>query len=305
MNEPDGITLRNGQLVAVSPSHVFFNGAFWLEFVHMLLAAYIVAGFVVAAVYAAGMLRGRNDRYHRLGFLISFTVGAVATPVQFFVGDTIARQVFNREPAKFAALELLPNSGSHVPESLGGALVGGKVRFTVQIPDFASWLAGFSPRTRIAGLNQIPVAVRPPDAVVTITHLAFDIMVGIGTLLLLLAIWFAWVWWRRRALPRWRSFLWCAVLAGPLAVISLESGWVTTEVGRQPWTVVGLLLTRDAVARSGNLWLFFGGAVLIYAAVGVGGCLALRAMHRRWMTEDDDAVAVPYGPAAEVGKASA
>lgn len=296
MNEPGGITVQNGKVVSVDPVKVFFNGAFWLESVHMLLAAYIVAGFVVASVYAVGMYRGRRDRYHRLGFLIPFVMASVLVPVQLLVGDTIARQVFNREPAKFAAIELLPTTGTHVPETILGVLKDGQVRYGLPIPDLASILADFSPSTRIQGLDAIPAPVRPPDAVVSVAHLAFDVMVGTGTLLLLPPLWFAWVWWRRRRLPAGRWFVGTAAVAGPMAVVSLESGWVVTEVGRQPWTVVGLLLTKDAVATSGNLWPFFTAALVIYAGVAVGAVLVLRTMHRRWMSEGDEAVTVPYGP---------
>ncbi|MFF4837964.1 cytochrome ubiquinol oxidase subunit I [Streptomyces sp. NPDC001315] len=86
----------------------------------MLLAAYIVAGFVVAGVQAVGMLRGRRDRYHPVGFLTGFVTAAPALPVQIIVGDTVARQLFDDEPAKFAPIALLPGTGSHGPETLGG-----------------------------------------------------------------------------------------------------------------------------------------------------------------------------------------
>ena len=132
MNQPGGFTLRDGQVVAVRPFHVFFNGAFGYEVVHMLLAAYMVAGFLVAGVYAVGLLRGRRDHYHRLGLIIPLTVAALATPLQVVVGDVAAREVFQNEPAKFAAIEALPTTGSHVPEVLGGVLVDGAVRFGVR-----------------------------------------------------------------------------------------------------------------------------------------------------------------------------
>jgi cytochrome d ubiquinol oxidase subunit I len=122
-------------------------------------------------------------------------------------------------------------------------------------------------------------------------------MVGIGTILLLLAAWFAFVWWRKRDLPATPWFLRAVAISGVAAIGALESGWIVTEVGRQPWTVVGLLLTRDAVQTSGNLWPFFIGAVLIYAGVTVGAVYALRALRRRWADGDD--VAVPYGPEAD------
>ncbi len=108
----------------------------------MLLAAYIVAGFVVAGVYAVGLLRGRRDRYQRLGFLIPFTVAAATVPFQIVVGDFAARAVFKNEPAKFASIEILPTTGTRVPETLGGVLINGKVRYGLPIPSGASLLAG-------------------------------------------------------------------------------------------------------------------------------------------------------------------
>jgi cytochrome d ubiquinol oxidase subunit I len=291
MNQPAGITLdRTGRVVDVDPWRVFFTSAFWYEAIHMFLAAYVVAGFVVAGVYATGMLRGRRDAYHRLGFLISFWTAAVAIPLQIFVGDVAARAVFDREPAKFAAIEALQRTSTHVPETLGGVLIDGQVKAGLEIPDGASLLAGFDPGTRINGLDAVPVPVRPADRLVNTVHLSFDAMVGIGFALLALALWFAVHWWLRRDLPRTRWFLRACAAAGVLSIICLECGWVVTEVGRQPWTVRGLLLTRDAVTTSGNVWWFFSGALIIYAAVGVAAILVLKTMRRRWSTP------VPYGP---------
>ncbi len=286
MNQPGGITIRNGKVVAVDAWQVFFNRAFGYEFVHMLLAAYVVAGFVVAGVYAAGMLKGRRDRYHRIGFLIPFTVAAVVMPLQIFVGDVAARAVFADQPAKFAAIEVLPRTATHVPETLGGVLIGGHVRFGIRIPDAASLLAGFSPSTRIQGLDAVPVADRTTGELVSIVHLSFDAMVGSAFAHHGLAIWFLFTWRRPSAL-----FLRCASVAGVVSIVCLEAGWIVTEVGRQPWTVVGLLKTRDAVNRSGSLWPFFAGTVALYAVVGVATVRVLRGMRERW-----EQSAVPYGP---------
>jgi cytochrome d ubiquinol oxidase subunit I len=298
MNQPGGFTLRDGAVVDVRPLEVFLNGAFWYEAVHMLLAAYMVAGFIVAGVYATGLLKGRRDRYHRLGLVIPFTVAALATPVQILVGDVAAREVFANEPAKFAAIEALPHTGTHVPETLGGVLVDGSVRYGLQIPSGGSLLAGFSPSTRIQGLDAIPAQFRPPDRLVTTVHLAFDLMVGIGFALLALSAWFGWSWWRLRAVPENRWLLRGVAVSGVLALLALWSGWVATEVGRQPWTVVGYLLTRDAVTTSGNLWLFFAGTMVIYAAVGVGTFVVLRLLRQRWQREQtaETDADVPYGP---------
>ena len=294
MNSPSGVTVRHGRVVDVDVWQVFFNQSFWYEAIHMLLAAYVVAGFTVAGVYAAGMLRGRRDRYHRLGLLVPLTVGAIAIPLQIVMGDVIARAVYHDEPAKFAAIEALPTTGTHVPEQLGGVLDHGHVRFAIPIPDGASLLSGFSAGTRVQGLDAIPAAVRPPDQLVTVVHLSFDVMVGTGFLLLGLACWFALGWWRHQTQHPSAWFLRATAVSGVVSIVSLETGWVVTEVGRQPWTVVGLLLTRDAVQTSGNLWPLFAGAVVIYAGVTVGAVFALRALRRRWAAGED--VATPYGP---------
>jgi cytochrome d ubiquinol oxidase subunit I len=297
MNTPSGITMRGGRVVSVDMWQVFFNSAFWYEAIHMLLAAYVVAGFTVAGVYAVGMLRGRRNRYHRIGLLVPLTVGAVAIPLQIVMGDFIARYVFDSEPAKFAALEALPHTQTHAPEVLGGVVVDGQVRYGLSVPDGASLLSGFSPSTRVRGLDAIPIEVRPPDRLVSIVHLAFDVMVGTGFALAGLALWFALSWWRSRARKPNRWFLRATAVSGVVAIVSLESGWVVTEVGRQPWTVVGLLLTRDAVQERGNIWPLFAGALVIYAGVTVGAWYALRAMRRRWAQGQE--TDTPYGPEGE------
>jgi cytochrome d ubiquinol oxidase subunit I len=275
-----------------------FTEAFWYEAIHMLLAAYVVAGFAVAGVYAVGMLRGRTDRYHRIGLLLPLVVASIAIPLQILMGDIIARQVFHTEPAKFAAIEALPHTATHVPEELGGVMIDGRLRYAISLPDGASLLSGFSPSTRIRGLDAIPAAVRPTDRVVTTVHLAFDVMVATGFALLGLALWFALSWWRSRTRNPNIWFLRATAISGVVAVVSLECGWIVTELGRQPWTVVGLLLTRDAVQTSGNIWPLFGGAVVIYAGITVGAYFALRELRRHWAAGQEPAT--PYGPDSDL-----
>jgi cytochrome d ubiquinol oxidase subunit I len=296
MNRPAGITVRDGRVVDVDPLRVFFNGAFAYETVHMLLAAYVVAGFLVAGVYAAGMLRGRRDRYHRLGFLIPFTVAAAVMPAQIVVGDLMTRDVFRNEPAKFAAIEALTTTRTHAPETLGGVLVDGELRYGLPVPGGASLLAGLSADTPILGLDAFADDARPADHLVSVVHLSFDVMVATAFALLGLAAWFALSWLRRRDLPASPWFLRAAAVSGVVAVVCMQAGWVVTEVGRQPWTVVGLLRTRDAVTTTGNVWAFFAGTMAIYAAVGTATVLVLRAMRDRWAAGGPE-VPVPYGPA--------
>src|SRR6476469_8382519 len=160
MNQPQGFTLDSaGNVTDVKPLDVLFNPAAGYEFFHMLLAAYMVAGFLIASVYAVGMLRGRRDRYHRLGLIIPFTVAAIATPIQMGVGDGLARWVYNNQPTKFAAIELVPKTATDVPETLFGHLNDdGTVSGGIAIPGLASILSdptdGTS--TQIQGLDSFP-----------------------------------------------------------------------------------------------------------------------------------------------------
>jgi cytochrome d ubiquinol oxidase subunit I len=300
MNEPAGITLgRNGELTDTNPIDVLFNGATGYEFPHMLLAAYMVCGFLVASVYAVGMLRGRRDRYHRLGLIIPLSVAALATPVQLFVGDVAAREVADAQPAKFAALACVYETGPDQPEHIGGICTDGEVKGAISIPGLNSILVGFSTDTVVQGLDRVPPDERPPAN--TLLHLAFDTMVAIGTALLGLGVWFAIAWWRRRELPRTPWFLRAVAVSGVAAVVALECGWIVTEVGRQPWIVYGLMRTEDAVTDADGLWAVYGLTVGLYVVLGVATVAILRSMSRRWREEDEPAV--PYGPAdrAEAG----
>jgi cytochrome d ubiquinol oxidase subunit I len=302
MNQPGGFTLRNGKIVDVDPWGVIFNDAFWHESIHMLLAAYLVAGFVVAGVYAFAMLRGRRDRHHRLGFLLPFSVAAIVMPFQIVVGDLAAREVFHQQPVKFAAQELVFETQRDAPEVIGGVLVDGEVRYGIKIPGLASWLADYSTDTKIIGLESVPVRDRPPANIV---HLAFDTMVGIATALLALSAWFGFVWWRRRDIPRSPWFLRAAAAAGALSVVAMEAGWVVTEVGRQPWVVQGLLRTEDAVTRADGVWVSLAVVMALYAAVGTAAVLVLRSMARRWRAADAADPPVPYGPPPDLAPAGA
>lgn len=294
MNTPRGFQLgADGRPVNVDPWAAIFNSALRHELIHFVLAALLCAGFAVASVYAVGMLRGRRDRLHRLGFLIPFTVAALTTPVQMVVGDASVREIVELQPIKFAAMELVPQTASHVPERLGGRMKDGVPTGGIPIPDLASILTGFHADTTIVGLNTVPPQDRPPA---TIVHLAFDVMVGAASALALLSAWFLLAWLRRHDLPRSRWFLRACALSGVVAFAALEAGWVLTEVGRQPWVVYGVLRTAEAVTHAPGIWVSFMIVAAIYAAVGVSLLMILRAMSRRWREGAGDALPGPYAP---------
>jgi cytochrome bd ubiquinol oxidase subunit I len=300
MNQPTGFEIdANGQVTNVDPIQAIFNNALPYEFGHFLVAAYMAAAFTVASIYVVGWLKGRRDRYHRLGILIPLTIATVLTPVQFVVGDLAAVAVFHDQPAKFAALEVVTESGADQPEVLFGRYdsATNTVKGGVSIPGLDSWLAGGNTDTYVQGLDQVPAENRPSN--VTIVHWAFDIMVGVGTVLLLLAFWFFLAYWRKRHVPNNRLFLWFAASAGVLTYIAVEAGWIVTEVGRQPWIVYNILRTEDAVTATsvGTLWISFTAIAVLYLFLAVGTVTVLRAMSRRWRNSDrtDDDLAV-YGP---------
>jgi cytochrome d ubiquinol oxidase subunit I len=295
MNTPGGFTERDGRITSVNVWQVFFTKAAAYEMPHMILAAYMVAGFTVAGVYAAGILRGRRDRYHYAGFAFGFVPAAILTPFQIFVGDTAARAVAHDQPVKFAAMEYVPVTSRHVPEWLAGVYVNGRVYAGIKIPDMDSVLVGFGPGTRVTGWDTVPPAYRPP--VVWLIHLSFDAMVGLGFLLLLAGAWAAWSWWRRRGWPRQRLFWALGAVSGAAAIVAMECGWVVTEEGRQPWVVYGLQTTAQAATSNGGVLASLTIIVVAYALIGAATIAILMRMSRHWRRDDRDQ-AVPYGPPA-------
>ena len=243
---------------------MFFNHAAIYEMPHMILAAYMVSR----------VPRGRDIRgghparpagplsLHR--FAIGFIPAAILTPFQIFVGDTAARAIAADQPVKFAAMEYVAQTSRHVPEWIGGVYANGHIYGGLKIPDLDSLLVGFRPSTKVIGWDSVPAAYRPP--VVWLIHLCFDVMVGLGTLLLLAGLWAAWEWWRRRRLPPQRLFWLAGAVSGLAAIVAMECGWVVTEVGRQPWVVYQLQTTTAAATTNGGVI-----ASLSLVIVGVRG----------------------------------
>ncbi|MFG2287664.1 cytochrome ubiquinol oxidase subunit I [Streptomyces sp. NPDC048595] len=319
MNTPRGFTLDSaGNPTDVHIWKAVFTPMFGPQYWHFVVAMLVTAGYVVAGVYATGWLRGRRDRYHRLGFTIPFTVAAVLTPVQFVLGDAIARAVFHRQPVKFAAMEIVWRTDTHVPEYLFGRLhPDGSISGGIRIPQLDSILAGFRADTKVTGLTSVPARDRPTATQATIAHWAFDIMVGIGSVLVLLALWYGLVWLRRRRLPESMWFFRSAAGAGAASVVAVECGWITTEVGRQPWIVYQNMRVAEAVTatRSAALWTTFGLVAVVYVFVFGSFLVVLLKMRTRWRLADEahkEAGAVehpetdtPYGPRSRVAAGGA
>jgi cytochrome d ubiquinol oxidase subunit I len=294
MNQPQGFSPTSGDVTSVEPLKVIFNPAVPYEVPHMILAAYLVTGFLVASIYAVGMLRGRRDRIHRLGLLIPLTVACIATPVQFAVGDSAARAIAKDQPIKFAAMECVQTTSTDVTEYIFGRCTPTGVKGGVGIPGLDSFLVGWSRDTQVTGLDTVPPEDRPPAN--TMLHWAFDTMVGICSMLIALGLWFGFVWWRKRDIPQTRWFLRAVAVSGIASIVALECGWIVTEVGRQPWVVYNVMRTEDAVTQADGIWVTFGLIVGLYVVLGAVLVITLRTMARRWRQDDDAEGDVPYGP---------
>lgn len=293
MNDPAGFEVVDGEVTNVDPWRAMFNDAVAAQFLHMWVAAFMLVGFAVAGVYAVGMLRGRNDRHHRLGFLVPFAFASVAAVAQPFIGHLLGQQVADRQPAKLAAFELATETETRAPLRIGGLLIDGEVRGEVEMPLLGSFLATNSFDGEVPGLDSVPEEDRPP---VNVTRLAFQTMVGIGTVAALFVTVFWLARWRGHDLLRSRGFLRLTAASGVLAGVAVEAGWIATEVGRQPWVVNGILRTRDAASDSHGLWFTFIAILIVYAGLTVAAVVVLRSMARRWREGEDLDLPTPYGP---------
>jgi cytochrome d ubiquinol oxidase subunit I len=278
MNHPSGFHLVDGRVTGVDPASALFGNSFlWHELTHMYLAGYVVMGFVVAAVYAVGRLRGRWGRYERAALAIPLTIAALAAPVQVLVGDWAARSVAEHQPTKLAAIEGLGHTERGAPEHLLGWYENGEVKWGIAIPHLLSLLSYHSWDAKVQGLDAVAPRDRPP---VNVVRIAFQAMVGIGTAMALLGVGFLVVRIRRKRLPESKWFYRAVVLAGPASLVALISGWVVTEVGRQPWVVYDVMRTSQAVTGADGIPVGYGVLVAVYVAVGGAVWWILRRLAR-------------------------
>jgi cytochrome bd ubiquinol oxidase subunit I len=283
MNHPTGFVLRGGKAVDVHPFHALFeNGYLWHELLHMYLAGYMVTGFVVAGAYALGRLRGRWGRYERVALTIPLTIAALAAPAQVIVGDWAAREVAGNQPTKLAAMEGLPHTVRGAPEHLLGWYTDDRVEYGVRVPRLLSLLAFHDPNATVQGLDAVPPHQRPP---VNVVRLAFQTMVGIGTLLALLGVIYLLVRWRRRRLPTSFWFYRAVAAAGPLSVVALIAGWTVTEVGRQPWVVYHVMRTSQAVTGASGVPVGYATLALVYLGLVISVGWILRRLARAPLDE--------------------
>ncbi len=268
MNSPTGFQASGGRIIRVDPLAAAFNPSTPTEDIHMLVSAYLVTGFAVAAVYAAGFLRGHGDALHRRALPMAMVMAVVAAGLAGITGDTSARFVAADQPIKFAAQEGLFPTLSGAPLHIGGVPLPDQHRtvFAIEIPGLLSFLTKGDANATVQGLDAFP-RDRWPN--VLVVHFSFQVMVGLGIALGLCGLLYWLLAVRRRAPPTDRWLLLALVVAGPASVVAMETGWFVTEFGRQPWIIYGVMRTSEAATSTPALGPTFAVFLVLYAALGL------------------------------------
>jgi len=285
MNAPAGFDFINGEYVNIDPWAAMFNDAWFTQSLHMVLAAFTSIGFAVAGVHAYQYIKKRNQQLHLKAFQIAIFFGAVAAILQPLSGDLSAKDVAERQPIKLAAMEAHYETQKGAPLYIGGIVneETQEVTYAIEIPYALSFLAFGDFDAEVKGLNDFPKDEHPPVAIV---HYSFQVMVGMGTLLMGLALLF-FISLKRKVWQTKKWFWWLFVLATPLGIIALEAGWFVTEVGRQPWIIYGVMRTKDAVTPIDGI------EYSMYMYIGLYLALALAVtwlMHRQIKVLNREAV---------------
>ncbi len=263
MNSPAGFDIVNGEYVNIDPLAAMFNDAWFSQAQHMVLAAFVATSFSVAGLHALLLLKDRRNEFHRKAFTIAMWFGTIAALLIPISGDIAAKSVAERQPAKLAAME------AHYHTERGASLIVGgipddeteTVSYALHIPYALSFLAHGDFDAEVIGLDQFEKENRPP---VFITHMAFQIMVGSGTFLALVGLFFLFFNWRKKHLLYSNAFLRTAIVCTPLGFIAVEAGWTVTEVGRQPWIIYEVMRTADAVTPMPGIQYSFYMTLFVY-----------------------------------------
>ncbi|TCT24553.1 cytochrome bd-I ubiquinol oxidase subunit 1 apoprotein [Melghiribacillus thermohalophilus] len=277
MNTPQGFEIVNGVITNIDPIEAMFSPSVPTKVSHVLVSAYMTSAFVLAALAAYQMLKGKNHEYYKKALKITMIPALVFSIATAVVGDFSGKFLAEYQPEKLAAAEWHFETESHAPLILYGYLdENGEIKGALEIPYALSILAGNTPSTEVIGLNEFPEDERPPLYV----HYFFDLMVTLGVLLTIIALLYAmWLRWKPRlAHHKWmlRAIVWSA----PLSLLAIEIGWFFAEVGRQPWILRGYMKVPEASTTSphvGTLIIVF---AVLYVILAVGSAIVLRKMFK-------------------------
>jgi cytochrome d ubiquinol oxidase subunit I len=275
MNSPSGFDYINGKYTNIDPIKAMFNGAWFSEALHMTIAAFAATGFAVAGIHALMIYSKQNISFHTRAFKIAIVFGAVAALLQPISGDISAKHAAKRQPAKLAAMEAYFNTQEYAPLVIGGIpdTAAKKVNYGIEIPGMLSFLVHDNFKTPVKGLDQIPANEQPP---VAITHYAFQIMVGLGMIMMAIGIVYLIAIWKKNNWLFKPWFLKLFIFATPLGFIALEAGWTVTEVGRQPWIIQDIMRTSDAVTPMPGIQYSFYLFTFVYFTLSIAVIVLLQ-----------------------------
>jgi cytochrome d ubiquinol oxidase subunit I len=268
MNSPAGFDFKDGRYINIDPVKAMFNKAWFSQSLHMTIAAFAATGFAVAGIHAVMVLRKKNVDFHMVAFRIAAFFAAVAAIMQPLSGDISAKFVSKNQPAKLAAMEAHFKTDSYSPLIIGGIpdVKGQKVDYAIEIPGLLSFMVNGNMKTPVTGLDRVPEDERPP---IPVTHYAFQVMVGLGMLMMAISLLYFLGLARKRTLFSKTWFLGLFTLATPIGFIAVEAGWTVTEVGRQPWIIQGIMRTSSAVTPMPGIAYSFGLFALIYITLSI------------------------------------
>ncbi len=278
MQQPVGFEMAGGEVVVTDPIAIFKQPLWFYMAWHSTLACYLSVAFAVAGWYGYLALVGRRDAYVRSALFAAMLLGGVCAFLQPLSGDLLAKYVFKTQPIKFAAMEGQFKTEKNAPMRIGGwpDEVAGETKYAIEIPGGLSFIATGDSTAEVPGLDKVPRCDWPN---VELTHLAFQIMVGSGSVLMFVSVWFwiAWLRYREQVLAS-RSLMMALCFAAPLGFIGLEAGWMVTELGRQPWVIQGLMRTKDAVTPVNGVQGMFVAFTFLYALLTVTVIVLLRKL---------------------------
>jgi cytochrome d ubiquinol oxidase subunit I len=282
MNTPAGFTLENGAFTNISPLRAMLNPALAHQAVHGTLAAFTATAFGMAGIYAFALLRRQTSPYFRQALVLAMAVGSCTLPFMLTSGDWAAGFLARRQPAKLAAAEAHFKTMAGAPLIVGGwpDPETGEVHFALRLPKMLSLLAFRDPNAVVRGLNDFPADEVPSPRLV---HPSFDLMVGSFFIMASAVVWFWWRFWRGRDPAADRRLLWFVMAAAPFGLIALESGWLVTEFGRQPWIIQGVMKVTEGASPSGGLWVVFAVFLIVYILL-TGGLMKM-LLHDELPTE--------------------
>ena len=275
MNSPSGFDYKDGKYTNIDPIKAMFNGTWFSESLHMTIAAFAATGFAVAGIHALMIYRKQNISFHTRAFKIAIVFGAIAALLQPISGDISAKHAAKRQPAKLAAMEAYFHTQEYAPLVIGGIpdTATKEVKYGIEIPGMLSFLVHDDFKTPVKGLDQIPANEQPP---VAITHYAFQIMVGLGMIMMAIGITYLFAIWKKHNWLFKPWFLRLFIFATPLGFIALEAGWTVTEVGRQPWIIQDIMRTADAVTPMPGIQYSFYLFTFIYFTLSVAVIVLLQ-----------------------------